>query len=315
MSDKTILLADTFHESFIPLLKEAGFNCVEAYHWEPEQIIIGLKDAIGIAIRSRFPLDENILKHAPQLKFIARGGAGMENIDVQFAVQMGIACLNAPEANRDAVGEHALMMLLALLNKLIKSDHEVRNGIWLREENRGNELQGKTIGIIGFGNMGSAFAEKLMGFGVKIVAYDKYKTIDTNHYPYVKQVSLEELQYDADIISLHVPLTEETRYLINNRFISCCRKNIILINTARGKCLSTTDVVYHLKNGKVTGVCLDVHEYETTSFEKLETVPEPFQYLIQSPNTILTPHIAGWTHESNRKIAEVLVKKIKRLSL
>lgn len=177
----------------------------------------------GIAIRSRIPINKDLLQHATNLRFIARGGAGMENIDVDYAVSKKITCLNAPEANRDAVGEHALMMLLTLLNKLMKADTEVRKGIWLREENRGIELQGKTVGIIGFGNMGSAFA-KLSGFDVNIIAYDPYKTIDTVEYPYIKQVSLVQLQKEADIISLHVPLTTETKYMINDTFINLCKK-------------------------------------------------------------------------------------------
>ncbi len=310
----SILLLDTFHESFIPMLREMKFNCTEAYNWSREKVENQVKDFDGIAIRSRMPIDKPLLQKATKLKFIARGGAGMENIDVAFAEQQGIACLNAPEANRDAVGEHALMMLLALMNQLLKADAEVRRGIWLREENRGNELQGKTVGIIGFGNMGSAFAEKISAMGVKLLAYDKFITIDNRKFPYVRQVSLEELKKQADVISLHVPLTEETRYFIDDQFISSCQKNIYIINTARGKCLNTAHLVKHLKSGKVSGACLDVHEYETSSFEKLDSIPEPFEYLIHSAKVILTPHIAGWTHESNRKIAEVLAKKIAALT-
>lgn len=311
----TILLLDTFHESFIPMLREMKFFCTEGYNWSREEVEKQVKDYDGIAIRSRMPVDKLLLQKATKLKFVARGGAGMENIDTAFALQRGVICLNAPEANRDAVGEHALMMLLALMNQLLKADAEVRRGIWLREENRGNELQGKTVGIIGFGNMGSAFAEKIAAMGVKLLAYDKYISIDHEKFPYVRQVSLAELQKQADVISLHVPLTEETRYFIDDQFISSCQKNIYLINTARGKCLCTEHLVKHLKTGKVKGACLDVHEYETSSFEKLETLPEPFDYLIKSDKVILTPHIAGWTHESNRKIAEVLVQKISDLKL
>ncbi|MEI2758827.1 MAG: NAD(P)-dependent oxidoreductase [Bacteroidia bacterium] len=311
---KEILLIDTFHESFIPKLTAMEFHCTEGYEWNLRQIQETIGNFYGIAIRSRIPINKDLLQHATNLRFIARGGAGMENIDVDYAVSKKITCLNAPEANRDAVGEHALMMLLTLLNKLMKADTEVRKGIWLREENRGIELQGKTVGIIGFGNMGSAFAKKLSGFDVNIIAYDPYKTIDTVEYPYIKQVSLVQLQKEADIISLHVPLTTETKYMINDTFINLCKKEIYIINTARGKCVNTADLVKHLKTGKVKGTCLDVHEYETSSFEKLETLPEPFEYLINSDKTILTPHIAGWTHESNKKIAEVLVKKIAQFS-
>ncbi len=311
----SILLLDTFHESFIPMLTGMGFSCTEAYDWSREKTEAGISNFQGIAIRSRMPLNKELLEKATQLKFIARGGAGMENIDVAFAEKKGIICLNAPEANRDAVGEHALMMLLALMNKLLKADDEVRNGIWLREENRGNEIQGKTVGIIGFGHMGSAFAEKISGMGANLLAYDKYISIDKTKYPYVRQVPLEELQHNADIISLHIPLTAETKYFIDDNFITQCSKNIYVINTARGKCLNTSHLVTHLKSGKVMGACLDVHEYETSSFEKLETLPEPFEYLVHSDRVVLTPHIAGWTHESNRKIAEVLVKKIADLKM
>jgi D-3-phosphoglycerate dehydrogenase len=297
------------------MLTGMGFSCTEAYDWSREKTEVGISNFQGIAIRSRMPLNKELLEKATQLKFIARGGAGMENIDVAFAEKKGIICLNAPEANRDAVGEHALMMLLALMNKLLKADDEVRNGIWLREENRGNEIQGKTVGIIGFGHMGSAFAEKISGMGANLLAYDKYISIDKTKYPYVRQVPLEELQHNADIISLHIPLTAETKYFIDDNFITQCSKNIYVINTARGKCLNTSHLVTHLKSGKVMGACLDVHEYETSSFEKLETLPEPFEYLVHSDRVVLTPHIAGWTHESNRKIAEVLVKKIADLKM
>lgn len=309
---RSILLIDTFHPSFKKQLEENNFSCIEAYDWPREKIIGELKNVSGIAIRSRFKLDKDFLQHATGLKFIARGGAGMENIDVPFAESIGIKCLNSPEANRDAVGEHALAMLLSLFNKIIKADSEVRKRIWLREENRGVELQGKTIGIIGFGNMGSAFAKKLSGFDVDILAYDKYISIDIKKFPFVKQVSLIEIFEHADILSLHIPLTYETNYMIDHNFISSFRKNIYLINTARGKCLNTKDLVSHLKTGKVLGACLDVLEYETVSFENIDAknLPEPFQFLASSDKVILSPHIAGWTHESKNKIADVLVIKI-----
>jgi D-3-phosphoglycerate dehydrogenase len=312
---KKIILIDTFHSSFKKNLEQNNFECVEAYNWSREKIISELKNATGIAIRSRFKLDKDFLQHAVGIKFIARGGAGMENIDVSFAESIGIKCLNSPEANRDAVGEHALAMLLSLFNQIIKANSEVRKGIWLREENRGVELQGKTVGIIGFGNMGSAFAKKLQGFDAEILAYDKYISIDTKKFPFVKQVSLEEIFERADIVSLHVPLTPETNYLIGDAFISSFKKNIYVINTSRGKCLNTSDLVFHLKSGKVLGACLDVLEYESISFENIDAtkLPEPFQYLAASDKVILSPHIAGWTHESNEKIATVLVKKILEL--
>lgn len=310
-----VLLIDTLHESFIPQLTSIGFDCMEGYDWSKEKIIKELPAFTGIAIRSRIPIDKEIMTAATQLKFIARAGAGMENIDVPFAESKNIVCLNAPEGNRDAVAEHCIMMLLSLFNNLLRADKEVRNGIWLREKNRGIELDGKTIGIIGYGNMGSAFARRLKSFNVNILVYDKYIEVSSPDDYFAEQTNMETIFEKADVVSLHVPLTTETKYLVNDAFIRKFKKDIYIINTSRGKCLNTDDVVNHLKTGKVKGACLDVLEYETSSFEKInkEDLPPAFQYLCQSENVVLTPHIAGWTHESNRKIAEVLVKKIAAL--
>ncbi len=310
--NKSVLLIDTIHPLFFEKLTATGFRITEGYDWTREKVITEIKNFTGIALRSRIKIDKQVLEKAANLKFIARAGAGMENIDVDFAAAKNIICLNAPEGNRDAVGEHAIAMLLALFNNLIKADAEVRNGIWLREQNRGIELHGKTAGIIGFGNMGSAFAEKLKGFGVKILVYDKYISVDKITYNFVEQVMLPQIFERADIVSLHVPLTSETHGMVNANFISSFKKNIYIINTSRGNCLNTDDLVNSIKSGKVLGACLDVLEYETTSFEKIEKdkLPESFKYLGQSDKVILSPHIAGWTHESNKKIAEVLVQKI-----
>ena len=239
----------------------------------------------------------------------------MENIDVPFAESKGIKCLHAPEGNRDAVGEHAIGMLLALLNNLLRADKEVSNGVWIREGNRGTEIQGKTFGIIGYGNMGSAFAQRLKGFGVTVLAYDKYKKNYSDEY--TKEATMEELFEKADIVSLHLPLTEETHYLANNNFFKKFKKNIYFINTARGKNVKTDDLVEQIKSGKVLGACLDVLEYESISFEALDPnkMPEAFKYLVQSDKVILSPHIAGWTYESHEKIAETLVRKILALKL
>ena len=234
----------------------------------------------------------------------------MENIDVEYAESKGIRCLHAPEGNRDAVGEHALGMLLSLFNNLCRANKEVREGKWIREGNRGIELMGKTVGIIGYGNMGSAFAERLKGFGVKILAYDKYKAGFGNTT--VTESTLQQLFDEADVLSLHTPLTDETAYMINDAFIGSFRKAIYIINTARGKCLDTAALVKNLQSGKVKGACLDVLEYESVSFEKLDAsaLPAPMQYLIQSDRVILSPHIAGWTHESNYKISRILAEKM-----
>jgi len=311
MSNK-ILLVDSMHSSFTENLTNNNFICVEGFHLTEEEVLNQISDFCGIAIRSRFKITKGFLNRATHLVFIARAGAGMENIDVEAANELGIACINAPEGNRDAVGEHAIGMLLALFNNLLRADAEVRNGLWLREENRGIELSGKTIGIIGFGNMGSSFAKKLQGFDVNILAYDKYIKIDSKLFINVKQVELKELQQNSDVLSLHIPLTKETYYFVDDNFINEFTKPFWLINTARGKVLETSSLVKALESGKIIGAALDVLEYENISFEHLDAtkLPAPFQYLIQSKKVILSPHIGGWTHESNEKIANVLTNKV-----
>ncbi len=314
MMPNKVLIIDTIHPVFNSLMTEAGTICDDGTQLTKEEIFSRINQYDGIVIRSRFAIDKSFLSVCDNLKFIARAGAGMENIDVSTATEKGIICINAPEGNRDAVGEHAIGMLLMLFNNLKLADAEVRQGIWKREENRGLELQEKTVGIIGFGNMGSAFAEKLKGFGVNILAYDKYITVDSSRYSFVKQVSLENLFDETDILSLHVPLTFETNYLVNDAFLQRFKKSIYLINTARGKIVNTNALVNQLKTGKVTGACLDVLEYESISFEQLSkaNLPQAFHYLIESEKVILSPHIAGWTHESNEKIPRVLAEKIIR---
>ncbi len=310
-----ILFIDSNHPSLHQTLEKAGHVCHLHYDWTKEEIIQNIHLYDGIIIRSKIKITKAFLDKATNLKFIARAGAGMENIDVAYAESKGIKCIHAPEGNRDAVGEHALAMLLALFNNVLRADKEVREGKWLREENRGVELMGKTVGIIGYGNMGSAFAERLKGFGVKLLVYDKYKTNFGNEC--IQESSLERIFDEADIVSLHVPLTAETERMVYDTFINSFRNNIYIINTARGKCLNTDDLVMNLKSGKVLGACLDVLEYEMTSFETLDLtmLPEAFQYLTKSDKVILSPHIAGWTIESHRKIAMVLAEKILQLNL
>ncbi|MGZ3863704.1 MAG: NAD(P)-dependent oxidoreductase [Bacteroidia bacterium] len=305
-----ILFIDSNHPRLHEMLLEKGFMCDLFYDKPAEELKKLIPQYEGIVIRSKFKITKEIIDSAANLKVIARAGAGLENIDVVYAEKKGIICLNSPEGNKDAVGEHAIAMLLALFNNLRKADAEVRTGKWLREENRGIEIGGKTIGIIGYGNTGSSFAKKLSGFDATILAYDKYKKGFTNNF--VKESSLEQIFEKADILSLHVPLTEETNYLVNDAFINKFRKKIYIINTARGKCLNTADLVKNLENGKVLGACLDVLEYEAVSFENIdsENIPAPMQYLLRSDKVILSPHIAGWTHESNVKIAEILATKI-----
>jgi len=305
-----ILFIDSNHPILHQTLEKAGHVCDLNYKWTAAEILDHIHEYEGIVIRSRIKITKEIIDKASKLRFIARAGAGMENIDTVYAESKGIKCLHAPEGNRDAVAEHALGMLLSLFNNLGRANKEVREGKWIREGNRGVELMGKTVGIIGYGNMGSAFAERLKGFGVKVLVYDKYKKGFGSDF--IQEVGMDRIFNDADILSLHTPLTEETHYLINDSFIKQFKKNIYIINTARGKSLNTADLVANLQSGKVLGACLDVLEYEMTSFENLDTttLPPAFQYLIQSDKVILSSHIAGWTQESNEKIARILADKI-----
>ena len=301
-----VLFIDRVHPSLKNNLEENHFVCDESYHLSKKEIEKIINNYEGIVIRSRFKIDSNFIDRAKKLKFIARAGSGIENIDVEFAESKNIKCFNASEGNKQAVAEHAIGMILSLFNNLNKSDKEVREGIWEREGNRGIELSGKTIGIIGFGNNGSAFAEILKGFNMKILSFDKYLS------KYLYESSIKEIYENADIISLHIPLTKETTYMVNDEFINNFKKDFYLINTARGECVNTNSLVNALQNGKIKGACLDVLEYEETSFENLsqEGFTTEMKYLIESEKTILSPHVAGWTAESNRKIVEVLTEKI-----
>ena len=307
---KKILCIDSNHDVLHETLMDAGFECDLFWNKSKEELIQLLPNYEGAVIRSKFKFTKEILDLATNLKCIGRVGAGMENINVDYAKSKGIICVSAPEGNRDAVGEHALGMLLMLMNHLKRADNEVRNGIWKRTENRGHEIAGKTIGIIGYGNMGSAFAKRLQGFDCEVLVYDKYKTGFGNEF--IKESSLYEIYEKADVVSIHLPLTDETNYYIDDNFISKFKKNIYIINTARGKCLNTSDLVKYLKTGKVIGACLDVLEYESVSFENIDTttLPEPMQYILKSENVILTPHIAGWTHESNYKMSKIIAEKM-----
>lgn len=305
-----ILHLDTNHELLINQLKDLGFTNDEDYTSSKENIKTKIHLYDGFIIRSRFSIDKSFLDAASRLKFIGRVGAGLENIDCDYAEQKGITLIAAPEGNRNAVGEHSLAMLLSLFNKLNKADKEVRNGKWLREENRGLELDGKTVGLIGYGNMGKAFAKKLRGFNVTVLCYDiKANVADEN----AKQVSLNELQQRADVLSLHTPETPLTINMVDDAFINQFKKPFWLINTARGKSLVTKHLVSALQSGKVLGAGLDVLEYEKSSFESLfsSKMPEAFEYLINSENVLLSPHVAGWTVESKEKLAQTIVDKIK----
>ena len=302
-----ILLLDKNHPLITEQLSEKGFVLEEDFSSSYEQVLEKIHLYEGIIIRSRIPLDAHFLEKAKNLKLIARVGAGMENIDIAKAQELGIKLINSPEGNKDAVAEHVIGTLLVLMNRLFISSNEVKKGIWLREENRGEEILGKTLGIIGYGNMGKAVAKRLSGFGCKTIFYDIKPNLSDE---FAAQVSLQELQENADILSLHTPLTEDTLYMIDEEFISKMKKNFYFINTARGKNLKTSALVNALKSGKIKGACLDVLEYEKTSFENLETKNEDLEYLLNSEKAIITPHIAGWTHESKIKLAQVIVDKI-----
>ncbi len=305
-----ILHLDTNHPLLLNQLNDLGFINHEDYTSSKKDIESKISEYDGIILRSRFSIDKQFLDAATNLKFIGRVGAGLENIDCDYAISKGIELIAAPEGNRNAVGEHALGMLLSLFNKLNKADNEVRNGKWLREDNRGIELDGRTVGLIGYGNMGKAFAKKLRGFDVEVLCYDiKEHVGDAN----AKQVSLKEFQEKVEVVSLHTPQTSLTLGMINAQFINAFKNPFWFINTARGKSVVTQDLVSALKSGKILGAGLDVLEYEKSSFEDMFTtsMPEPFQYLIQAENVLLTPHVAGWTIESKEKLAQTIVDKIK----
>lgn len=310
MIKQNVLFIDTAHPALIEGLSDAGFHCDEFPGRDRAAILNSLEPYFGLVIRSKIKLDREAIDRAPHLKFIARVGAGLENIDVSYAQSKGIVCINSPEGNRDAVGEHALAMLLMLLNHLGRADAQVRKGIWIRAENRGTEIKGKTVGIIGYGNMGSAFAQRLMGFDARIIAYDKYKTGFGNEQ--VEEVALETLFREADILSLHVPFTPETEYMVNSAFLERFQNPLYLINTARGKVVKTADLVAQMQAGKVLGAALDVLEYEKLSFENLdaESLPADFKWLIDSDRVVFSPHIGGWTHESHYKLSQVIVDKV-----
>jgi D-3-phosphoglycerate dehydrogenase len=305
-----ILHLDANHPLLLKQLNDLGFTNHEDYTSSKSEIEAKIADYDGFIIRSRFSIDQSFLDAGKNLKFIGRVGAGLENIDCDYATKKGIYLISAPEGNRNAVGEHALGMLLSLFNNLNKADKEVRQGKWLREENRGLELDGKTVGLIGYGNMGKAFAKKLRGFDVEVICYDIKSNVGDEN---AKQVSLAELKEKADVLSLHIPQTDLTLKMVDSEFINGFKKTFWLINTARGKSVVTEDLVSALKSGKISGAGLDVLEYEKSSFENLfsaDNMPEAFQYLIASENVLLTPHVAGWTVESNIKLAQTIVDKI-----
>jgi len=310
-----ILHIDSNHPTLWEQLEQAGFTNEADYKSYKAEVEAKIHEYNGIVIRSRFKIDKAFIDAAVNLQFIARVGAGLESIDTAYAESKGIALIAAPEGNRNAVGEQALGMLLSLFNNLNRADRQIRQGEWIREGNRGHELEGKTVGLIGYGNMGKSFAKKLKGFDVDVLCYDIKRNVGDSN---AKQVALEELMAKADVLSLHTPSTPETDGMVTADFINAFAKPFWLINTARGKAVVTDDLVKALQHGKILGAALDVLEYEQSSFEHLFTdvaMPPAFAYLLQQDNVLLSPHIAGWTFESHQRLAQVIADKIKVLYL
>ena len=312
MKQKLIIHIDKNHPCLIEGLKKLGYKNHEDYSSDIQNILDKIKNYYGLVIRSRFSIDKKFIDKAKNLNFIARVGSGTENIDVEYAISRNITVINAPEGNKDAVGEHAIGMLLNLTNKLGRANESIKKGNWNREKFRGFEIKGKTVGIIGYGNMGKSFAEKLKGFDCNLICYDIKKNIGDSN---CKQVSLNEIKKESEILSLHVPLSSSTLNIINKDFINEMKSAFWLINTARGNLISTANLVEGLRSKKILGAGLDVLEYESSSLESISIDKKPknsLNYLLKAKNVILSPHIAGWTYESHKKLAKVILKKIKK---
>ena len=308
-----VLITDKTHPILQQLLEEAGHTCTIHTDLTYDTLLACIADYDALVVRSKIPIDRRFLDQALHLRCIGRVGAGMETIDVDYAEQHGVRCLNSPEGNRDAVGEHATGLLLSLLDHIRRADAEVRRGLWQREANRGVELKGRTVGIIGYGNMGASFAQRLRGFECRIMAYDKYKHgFATSE---VAECTLQELQAEADVVSLHVPLTDETYHMVDDAFFQALRKPVFLLNTSRGAVVDTPALVRAMEAQQVIGAGLDVIEYEDMSRDGLaaESMPPALAYLVQSDRTVLTPHVAGWTVESRYKLAAVLAQKMNQV--
>lgn len=310
MSKKQILIVDDLHPVFKQEAEALGYAVTDEPLFTREQTLAAIKDYEGLAVRTKFEVDREMMDAAPRLKFIARAGAGMDNVDDAYAKEKGIICINAPEGNADAVAEHSIAMLLSLMNNLRQADQQVRQGIWDREANRAWELKGRTFGIIGYGYMGQALAQKLQGFGLDVIAYDKYKTGFSDAY--AREVSMEEIVKFSDVLSLHIPLTRETRQLVNDEYLFHFRKPIFFLNTSRGEIVQTEAILKAIEQGKILGAGLDVLE-----IEKFPALSEQSWYpsLIENNKLLLSPHVAGWTFESYRKISEVLAAKLKNLEI
>ena len=308
-----ILHLDSTHSYLSSELEKLGFKNSFDFKSTKKKIENLIFPFNGIIIRSRIKIDKSLINKAINLKFIARFGSGLENIDLDYANKKNIKIISAPEGNSNAVAEHALGMLLSLMNNIPNAHKEIINGIWNRESNRGFELKNKTIGLIGYGNTGKSFAKILSGFNVKTIFYDLKSKLEDN---YAKEVSIKEIQKNADVISLHTSLTNEAFHIINKTFIDKCNKPFWLINTARGQCINTKDLITGIKQNKILGAALDVLEFEKNSFEKLSLILNSNTDLIElmkSKKIIITPHIAGWTYESKINLSKVVLNKIKKL--
>ena len=305
-----VLFLDSVHPVLSQRLTEENYQCIDGFNENIDFIYNEAPDVFGLVVRSRFRLDELFLSRFPALRFIARSGSGLDNIDQLYCKKNNIALFNSPEGNKNAVAEHVLALLLGLMNNIVQANDEINKGFWNRESNRGEELKGKTIGIIGYGHNGKATAEKLVSFGLTILYYDKYAQVPDNKH--IKSASLATIFNEADVVSLHLPLTEETHYFADSDFFTAFRKPIYFLNIARGKIVDTSALVTALKSGIVKAAGLDVPEYEETNFERLlnDQHSEHLAFLKQAPNVILTPHIAGWTMESNFLLSDVLADKI-----
>ncbi len=304
-----VLHLDENHEILKNGLAKIGFKNFFDFKSNKKDITKKIEKFHGLVIRSRIPIDKDLIDNAMNLKFIARVGSGTENIDIEFAKKRGITILSAGEGNANAVGEHTLSLILSLFNNIVKANNEINNNVWQREGNRGIELENKTVGIIGYGKTGKNFAKKLAGFNVKVLCNDIIENIADD---YAEQVSIDEIQSKCDIISLHTDLNKLSKHLVNTQFIDNCKKPFYLINTSRGVCVKTSDLILGIKTGKILGACLDVIENESSSFENFEQ-DSYLDFLKKSEKVILTPHIAGWTFESKLKLSQIILKKIKDL--
>ena len=305
-----VIFIDKPHPYLVERLGQLGYAIIDCHQLPLDEIYPLLGECFGLVIRSRFTLDQAFLSRGRQLKFIARMGIGLEHIDVAYAASQGIQVFNSPEGSRDTVAEHTLGFMLSLLNHIQRASQQVRQGQWVREGNKGCELRHRTVGIIGFGNTGSAVAQRLSSFGCQVIAHDKFKTNYAGGL--AEEVDLKTIFQEADVVSLHIPYEDYNHHFVNRGFLASFRKPIFLINTSRGLVLKTEDLVEALKSGQVLGAGLDVIEYEEQSFSTLDIaqLPEPFQYLRQAENVILTPHIAGLSHEVMGAHARVLAEKI-----